>query len=114
MENQHKEIPEETLPDESTARKEKAPLRDADRYIRHIVFVALVGIVYIWNAHLAEKQLRKEARLNKEIHEKRAEYKTMQARLSGGTRKSVLAARLDTLGLRELRTPPQQLVLKSE
>ncbi|MBP8073344.1 MAG: hypothetical protein KAY96_01175 [Bacteroidia bacterium] len=78
--------------------------KDAGRYIRYILFVVFVGMVYIWNSHIAEKQVKEEARLRKEIADAKAEYKTMHARLSSGTRRQVIFSKVDSLGLRSTNT----------
>jgi hypothetical protein len=78
--------------------------KDAGRYIRYVVFVVFIGMVYIWNSHIAEKQVKEEARLRKEIADAKAEYKTMHARLSSGTRRHVIFEKVDSLGLRSTNT----------
>lgn len=74
--------------------------KDAGRYIRYVLFVVFIGMVYVWNSHIAEQQVKEEARLRKEIADAKAEYKTMHARLSSGTRRHVIFQKVDSLGLR--------------
>ena len=76
------------------------PIRHVGRYIGYVIFLVTVGLLYIWNSHVAEGQVREEARLRSEIADAKAEYKTMHARLSAGTRKYVIADAVDTLGLK--------------
>jgi hypothetical protein len=78
--------------------------QDASRYIRYVLFVVAIGMVYIWNSHVAEQQVKEEARLRKEISDAKAEYKTMHARLSAGTRRQVIFSKVDSLGLRSTNT----------
>jgi hypothetical protein len=78
--------------------------QDASRYIRYVLFVVFIGMVYIWNSHVAEQQVKEEARLRKEIADAKAEYKTMHARLSAGTRRQVIFSKVDSLGLRSTNT----------
>lgn len=78
--------------------------KDAGRYIRYILFAVFIGMVYIWNSHIAEKQVKEEARLRKEIADAKAEYKTMHARLSSGTRRQVIFEKVDSIGLRATNT----------
>jgi hypothetical protein len=78
--------------------------QDASRYIRYVLFVVAIGMVYIWNSHVAEQQVKEEARLRKEIADAKAEYKTMHARLSAGTRRQVIFSKVDSLGLRSTNT----------
>ena len=70
------------------------------RYIRYTAFLVVVGLFYIWNSHLAEKQVRREDRLKKSVEVAKAEYKTIDAGLSARTRKPVVEAAADSLGLR--------------
>lgn len=78
--------------------------QDAGRYIRYVVFIVFIGMVYIWNSHIAEQQVKEEARLRKEIADAKAEYKTMHARLSAGTRRHVIFSKVDSIGLRSTNT----------
>jgi cell division protein FtsL len=78
--------------------------KDAVRYVQYVVFVVAIGLVYIWNSHVAEQQVKEEARLRKEIADAKAEYKTMHARLSAGTRRHVIFSKVDSLGLKSTNT----------
>lgn len=73
---------------------------EAGRYIRYVLFLVGIGMIYIWNSHVAETQVKEEARLRKEIADAKAEYKTMHARLSAGTRRGVIFEKVDSLGLK--------------
>lgn len=106
MENENQAKPrEEAVPQEEPVggKAEKGakglPLRNVGRYINYVVFLVLIGLMYIWSSHVAEKQLRRESGLRKEVEAAKAEYKAMHARYSAGTQKSVVAVYADTLGL---------------
>ena len=83
-----------------------------DRYLRFIVFLTFVGIVYIWNSHTAEKQVRQLESLKREIRQLKTEFVTLDADLSHGTKHSEIASLVDTLGLEPLRKPPFKLYKK--
>ena len=87
-------------------------LRKADKYLKFVVFLVVVGLVYIWNAHMAEKQVRRKDQLNREIRELKSEYSTLNADMSFGTRQTEIAGRVDTLGLTILVEPPFDLTRK--
>ncbi len=70
------------------------------RYIRYTAFLVVVGLFYIWNSHVAEKQVRREDELKKAVEVAKAEYKTIDARLSATTRKPAVEAVADSLGLK--------------
>jgi hypothetical protein len=72
---------------------------NVSRYVRYAIFLVIIGLAYIWNSHVAEKQVRRENKLKQQVADAKAEYKTMHARLSAGTRQSAIQDRVDTLGL---------------
>ena len=85
-----------------------------DKYLRYVIFLTAIGLVYIWNAHTAQKQIRKLDQLTAEIRELKSDYTTLNSELSYGTRQSVIAQKVDTLGLRKLTSPPYKLVSSNE
>lgn len=99
MENENKVKAQEEAPMEENKPRGGLQVRNVGRYIRYVMFLVLVGLVYIWNSHVAEQQVRREDQLRKEIESAKAEYKTFHAKLSAGTRKSIVVAGADTLGL---------------
>lgn len=113
MEKENRVIAQDA-PQPDNARVEAAPASkpfrwswrsvEAGRYIRYVVFLVAIGMVYIWNSHIAETQVKEEGRLRKEIADAKAEYKTMHARLSTGTRRQVIFEKVDTLGLKVAST----------
>lgn len=87
-------------------------VRRVDDYLRFILFVSFIGMVYIWNVHYAEKQVRERDKLKTEVKSLKAEYIMKKAELSSGTRYTELVVKLDTLGLHRLEEPPYKLVKK--
>jgi hypothetical protein len=75
------------------------PVQDVGRYIRYTIFLVGLGLLFIWNSHVAEKQVRRESRLKREIEDAKAEYKAVHAQQDAGTRQSVIFQKVDTLGL---------------
>jgi hypothetical protein len=74
-------------------------VHDVRRYIRYTIFLVLVGLIYIWSSHVAEKQVRRESQLKTDIADAKAEYKTVHAKLDAGTRQSTIVEKVDSLGL---------------
>ena len=99
MENENKVKAKETPQEAEGRMRGGLPVRNVGRYIRYVLFLVVIGLVYIWNSHVAEQQVRQEDRLRKEIESAKAEYKTMHAKLSAGTRKPIVGAGADSLGL---------------
>ena len=85
-------------------------VRKVDRYLRFVIFLAIIGMAYIWNSHLAERQVAVREELRKEVKQLKDDYYLKEASLNAGIRYSEMAAMTDTLGLKKLNTPPYRLV----
>lgn len=80
-----------------------------------IGFVALLGLLYISNRHLAENTVRQIDRLGRDVKELSWDYKSLNAELMKLTTQTEIAKRADTLGLRERTEPPIKIeVVKEE
>ncbi len=117
IENEEPEIPKE----EKTP-KEKSKLTgtfqrvsDFDFFISRemmvkqipfILFIVCLLMIHIWNAHNTEKIIRKTDKLNREIKELRSEYISILSELMSESKQSSIAKKLDTLGVKELVSPP--------
>ncbi len=77
------------------------------------MFIVLLLLIHIWNAHNVEKMIRKTDKLNREIKELRSEYISILSQLMSKSKQSAVAAKLDTLGIKELTTPPYKITQKS-
>ncbi|MEO6851930.1 MAG: FtsL-like putative cell division protein [Mucilaginibacter sp.] len=74
-----------------------------------LLFLALLGMIYIGNMHLAEKNIRDIVKTDKEVKELTWDYKTAKADLAFKSTLSEVAKRADTLGIKESIEPPQRL-----
>ncbi len=74
-----------------------------------ILFLVLLGMLYIGNMHLAEKNIRSIDKLTKEVKELTWDYKTTKADLAFKSTLTEVAKRVDTLGIKESIEPPQKL-----
>ena len=74
-----------------------------------VLFLVLLGMIYIGNMHLAEKNIRNIDKLNKEVKELTWDYKTTKADLAFKSTLSEVAKRVDTLGIKQSLEPPQRL-----
>lgn len=77
-----------------------------------IAFVALIGLLYISNRHLAENTVRSIDRLGREVKELSWDYKSLNAELMKLTTQTEIAKRADTLGLKERTEPPIKIELE--
>jgi len=79
-----------------------------------ILFLALLGMIYIGNIHMAEKNIHDIDKLSKEVKELTYDYKTTKAELAFKSTLSEVTAKADTLGLKEPVTPPRQITVKED
>lgn len=89
-------------------------LRKVDDYLRFSVFLALIGMAYIWNAHLAERQVRELEAVRSSVNELKSRYLLKRATLGASVRYSEVEAAADTLGLRKAARPPVTLTATTE
>lgn len=76
------------------------------RNLPFAAFVALLGLVYISNRHLAERTVRSIDQLSRQVKELSWDYKSLSAELMKLTTQTEIAKRADTLGLKERKEPP--------
>jgi len=74
-----------------------------------VLFLVFLGMLYIGNMHLAEKNIRDIDKTTKEVKELSWDYKTSKADLAFKSTLSEVAKRADTLGVKESIAPPQKL-----
>ncbi|MEL6593524.1 MAG: FtsL-like putative cell division protein [Bacteroidota bacterium] len=91
-------------------KKKGLSLRLVDDYLKFVLFLALIGLAYVWNSHQAEKKIKLESALETQVESLKARYLLKQSTLSAGTRLSEIQAVVDTLGLRPQNEPVFKLV----
>jgi len=79
-----------------------------------VAFLALLGLLYISNRHLAENTVRRIDKLGREVKELSWDYKSLNAELMKLTTQTEIAKRADTLGLKERTEPPIKLEIIRE
>ena len=75
------------------------------RNLPFAAFVALLGLLYISNRHLAERTVRSIDCLGRDVKELSWDYKSLSAELMKLTTQTEIAKRADTLGLKERLQP---------
>ncbi|MBX2926357.1 MAG: hypothetical protein KF852_00860 [Saprospiraceae bacterium] len=80
--------------------------------LKIIGFLALLAIFYIANSHYAERNVRRIQMLQKEIHELRWRYTTIQADIMYNSRQSAMAQQFREQGLRPLRDKPKKILVE--
>jgi len=87
---------------------------DATRALPFILYVAFLGMLYIGNRHLSEKNIRDIDKISKEVKELSWEFKSSKAELAFKSTQSEVAKRADTLGIREPQQPPQKITVEED
>lgn len=87
---------------------------EATKALPFVLFLALLGMVYIGNRHLAENTIRDIDKLTKEVKDLGFDYKSSKADLAYKSTLSQVKKRADTLNLevKESMQPPQKVVVK--
>ena len=80
----------------------------------YLIFLCVLGMVYIANSHMAVKNIRDIDRISKEVKELSWEYKSLKADLMFKSKMTEVAKKVDTLGLMELIEPPKKIIVQSK
>jgi hypothetical protein len=86
----------------------------ATKALPFVLFLAFLGMVYIANRHLAERNIRDIDKITKEVKELSWDYKTAKADLAFKSTLTQVAKRVDTLGIKESMQPPQKITADEE
>lgn len=79
-----------------------------------VLFLAGLGVVYIFNTHYAENKLRKTKQLEKKIREKKWEYMSVKSDIMQKSTRSEIGKKLKGFeGLNEQKMPKKIEVPKS-
>lgn len=76
------------------------------KYLPKILFVMVLGLIYISNTHYGEKTVRKINNIQAEVEDLRADYTTLKADLMFASKQSEVAKKVKELELKESLTPP--------
>lgn len=82
------------------------------KYLPKILFVMILGLIYISNTHYAEKTVRKINTIQAEVEDLRADYTTLKSDLMFASKQSEVAKKVKELELKESLTPPYKVEVK--
>jgi hypothetical protein len=82
------------------------------QYVPKILFVMILGLLYIGNTHHGEKTVRKINNIQAEVEDLRADYTTLKSDLMFSSKQSELAKKVRAYGLKESLTPPFKVVVE--
>jgi len=79
------------------------------KYLPKILFVMVLGLIYISNTHYAEKTVRKINNIQVEVEDLRADYTTLKSDLMFASKQSEVAKKVRPLDIKESLTPPYKI-----
>jgi hypothetical protein len=82
------------------------------QYVPKVLFFAFMMMLYIANAHYADKLVRKTNKLNSEVNDLRADFTTLKADLMFKSKQSEVAKKVESIGLEESIEPPIKITEK--
>jgi hypothetical protein len=84
------------------------------KYAPHVLFITMLGVIYVGNTHFAESTQRKINRIQVETEDMRADYTTLKAEYMFARLQSVVAKKLKDNGIVESETPPVKIIVQLE
>jgi Bacteriodetes cell division protein (FtsL-like) len=104
---------EKTINLDSDITADKIAQWNPTRYIPHLIFLAMLGIVYIGNAHYGERMVRQTTKLEADVENLRSDYATLKAQFDSYTGKQVnIAESAKKLGLQESKGKIQKIIIR--
>ena len=82
------------------------------QYVPKILFVMVLGLLYIGNTHHAEQTVREINNIQSEVEDLRADYTTLKSDLMFASKQSEVARKVKAFGLQESLTPPHKIVVE--
>jgi hypothetical protein len=82
------------------------------QYVPKILFVMVLGLLYIGNTHHGEKTVRKINNIQAEVEDLRADYTTLKSDLMFASKQSEVARKVKAFGLKESFKPPHKVVVE--
>lgn len=123
IEEEQKDVAEQKPKEPSRLTRTVKKLADFDfnisnewmiRQIPFALFIVFLLLLHIWNVHNNERIIRKTDKLSKEIKELRSEYISILSDLMSQSKQSTVAQKLDTIGIKELTSPPIKITYSGE
>lgn len=84
----------------------------ATQMLPFLIFLCVLGMIYIGNSHMAVTNIRKIDKLNKEVTELSWMYKSLKADVMFKSKLTEVAKKVDTLGIKELIEPPKKIIVE--
>ncbi len=85
-----------------------------DSNMSFVLFISVLGMIYIANARLAEKTMSDIKNAQTDLRELRWQYLTTKADLMYGSKEKEVAKLVEPIGLKELKAPPRKMYIAGE
>ena len=82
--------------------------------IPYLGFLFALGLIYISNSYYAEKNLRDNAKLTRQLKELKSEFITVRSELMFVSKQSEVAKAVSPKGLYESVVPPKKIIVEPE
>ena len=79
------------------------------QYLPKILFVMIIGLLYIGNTHYSEKTVRRIDHVQSDVEDLRADYTTLKSDLMFASKQSEVARKVKLIGLKESLNPPTKV-----
>lgn len=79
-----------------------------------VLFLGLVAMIYIANAHYAQRTVRDIKILQEELKEKRRIHNALNAEVMHKSKKAEIAGAVEHLGIKPSNQAPKKIIVKSE
>ncbi len=84
------------------------------RQLPFLLFIAILGLVYIANSYYSEKNIRRTDKMQRELKELRYEYISTKSQLMQLQRQSQIAKMLAKKGINESLVPPTKIFINND
>lgn len=84
------------------------------QYLPKILYVMLLGLLYISNTHYGEKTVRRIDHVQSEVEDLRADYTTLKSDLMFASKQSEVARKVKSIGLKESLNPPTKVAVDED
>jgi Bacteriodetes cell division protein (FtsL-like) len=84
------------------------------KLVRYFMFVAACGLLYIANAHYADRSIREINTLQRKVEELRSGYTTLKAKSILEGKRAEIRQKVNALGLAESNEPAYELVMEED
>lgn len=79
-----------------------------------LLYLAMLAVLYIWNSHSAQRNLREMNKLQNELVEYNWEFTSAKSEQNNRTKQSEVSEMVEPLGLKEIVAPPYKIVIDKD